>query len=124
MTIEADLFAAFNGLVSGRMHPLTFPQPAGAGAPTWPAIRYTFVDHARAPSICGDGGDATADPLVQFDLVHTTHAGMRALRTAFLTALESFALPAFVQGEGEEFDADTKTFRARVDVSISRSSTA
>lgn len=121
MSIESDFYTAVQGLVAGRVYPLTFAQPTGL--PTWPAIRYTFIDHSRDVTICGDGGAATADARMQVDVVAATYEDMRTLRLSVLTALEMFTPPALCEGEGEQFDEATKTHRARLDFVFYPSST-
>lgn len=123
MSVEADLFTALRSLVSDRVYPLTFAQPGGA-LPTWPAIRYTLVVSEPSADVCGDGGDAVADQLVQIDIVAGTYAAVRALRLQVLTAMSTFAPPALWQGDGDTFDVPTKTYRVRMDFTLYPSSTA
>lgn len=121
MSLESDLFDALKTLVSNRVYPLTFWQPSGA-LPTWPAIRYTLSGAEPGATVCGDSGEATADVRVQLDLVATTYTALRTLRTAVLAAMVPFATPALWDGEDEEYDEETKTFRARLDYVIYPSS--
>jgi hypothetical protein len=72
--------------------------------------------------VCGDSGEATADVRVQLDLVASTYTALRTLRTAVLAAMVPFATPAIWDGDGEEYDEETKTFRARIDYVIYPSS--
>lgn len=119
MSIESDLYQALRGLVSDRVYPLAFPQLT---TPVWPAIRYSFISVDPGTDICGDGGNATSDTRVQIDIVAKTFEAMRSIRLQVLTAMESFDPPAIWQGEFDDFDAETKTYRASLDFVIYPSS--
>lgn len=122
MTIEADLFTTLKTLSANRVYPLTFVQPSGA-LPTWPAIRYEFISDIRANAVCGTGLDDTGAVRVQLDAVDKTFIAMRTLRDSIIAAMRSFSPPAILQdGGGDNYDEPTKTFRARLDYVIYRSS--
>ena len=80
MTIEADIFTALGPLVSNRVYPVSFPLTGSL--PVWPAIRYTFISITPTVTICGDGGDETADTRVQIDAVATTFSACSRLAGA------------------------------------------
>lgn len=122
MSIEADLFSRLKTLVANRVYPLTFIQPNGA-LPVWPAIRYSFISVIPATTVCGDGGDETADTRVQIDAVDKTFMAMRALRMEIMLAMLTFYPPAIFENDFEEYDADTKTYRVSLDYIIYKSST-
>jgi hypothetical protein len=121
MSIEEDLFAGLKALVaSDRAYPITFPQaPAD---PDWPAIRYTFISVDPAAAICGDSGDLSATTRVQIDAVAKTFAAARALRLSIMAFMKTFTPPALFDGSREEYDSETKTFRASLDFLIYASS--
>ena len=122
MSIENDLFSALKTLVGNRVAPVEFPQPPAV--PTWPAIRYNFVDTVPSIDACGDGGDATAVPRVQLDVVATTFIAARALRLQVMAAMQTFSPPAVLQLSFSTRDADTKTFREILDYQIYPSTTS
>lgn len=108
--------------MANRVYPLTFIQPNGA-LPVWPAIRYSFISVIPATTVCGDGGDETADTRVQIDAVDKTFMAMRALRMEIMLAMLTFYPPAIFENDFEEYDADTKTYRVSLDYIIYKSST-
>lgn len=121
MTIEADLFTTLGPLVSNRVKPVTFLLADGT-LPVWPAIRYEFITDVPAISTCGNS-ETAADIRVQIDPVHTTFVGMRALKLNVIAAMRTFSPPAVLQdGGGEDYEAATKTYRARLDYIIHQSS--
>jgi len=109
MSLEVDLFAALKSLVSNRVYPVMFPQPA-QGVPVWPAIRYT-IDTNPEVDLEGDGDDTTAQQSVQLDGVATTYAGMRSLRLSIMNAMTTFDPPALLQLSLDDYDTETKTYR-------------
>lgn len=123
MSIEADLFAGLKTLVpSNRAYPLTFPQ--APATPAWPSIRYTFISVDPAVALCGDSGDKSATSRAQIDCVTLAYTTTRALRLAVMAFMKSFSPPAVLDGSREEYDAETKTFRASLDFLIYASSPA
>ncbi len=120
MTIEASIFTALGPLVSNRVYPVSFPLTGAV--PVWPAIRYTFISVVPTLTICGDGGDETADTRVQIDAVATTFSAARALRTQIMTAMRTFYPPAEFETSNSEDDPVTKTYRERIDFVIRASS--
>lgn len=114
MSVPSNIFAVLGPLVSSRCYPNTFLQATGS-LPAWPAIRYVILSETPYPDQCGTetvtAGDAD-DSRVQIDIVDNTYAGMRALKSAAMSALS--ASDQWVrQGAGfEEYDAETKTHRA------------
>ncbi len=123
MSIEADLFAGLKTLVANRVYPETFIQPNGA-LPVWPAIRYSFVSIVPTITICGDGGDETANTRLQIDVVDKTFIATRSMRLQVMQAMLNFDPPAIVQNSFSEYDVDTKTFRASIDYVIYKSTVA
>lgn len=121
MSLENDLFSALKSLVGNRMSPNEFPQPPAV--PVWPAIRYTIIDSVPDIDICGDGDDQIATPRVQLDVVATTYAAARALRLSVMAAMKAFVPPAILDDSGGDYDADTKTYRERLDYIFHGSST-
>jgi len=113
MTIEADVFTALKSLVGNRVAPVIFPQ--SPVVPTWPAIRYNFVDTVPIVDICGDGDDETAEIRLQLDVVATTYIGARALRLQVMSAMAVFDPPAILQSSSSEHDPETKTYREILD---------
>lgn len=123
MSIEADVFTTLKTLVSNRVYPLTFIQSNGA-LPVWPAIRYAFISVTPAITVCGDGGDETADTRLQIDAVDKTFMAMRALRMEVMLAMLAFDPPAIFENDFEEYDSETKTFRVALDYVIYKSTSA
>jgi hypothetical protein len=120
MTVETDLFTALGPLVGSRVAPVIFPQPPAV--PTWPAIRYTFVDSVPIVDICGDGDDQTAELRVQLDVVATTYKAARALRLQVMAAMRTFVPPAILELSLNDYDTDTKTYREILSYTIHGSS--
>lgn len=126
MSLKSDLFDALGPLVSNgsvhRCYPDVFPQPPAV--PVWPAIRYSVISGEVFPDICGSGADQTDDVLVQIDAVAPTGTARDALRLSIRNAMSTFQPPATLQGvPREEYDAETKTYRASMDYVIYGSST-
>jgi len=113
VTIEASIFTALGSLVGNRVYPVTFPLTGSP--PVWPAIRYSIISVTPSVTICGDGGDETADTRIQFDIVATTFSAVRALRQQLMTAMQTFAPPAVFENSFSSYDEQTKTFREQVD---------
>lgn len=120
MSLENDLVTALKSLVGNRMSPNTFPQPPAL--PTWPAIRYTFIDTVPVLDICGDGDDATATPRIQIDVVAETYTQARTIRLQVMAAMRTFVPPAILELSSGEYDAETKTHREILDYTIHGSS--
>lgn len=123
MTVEADLFTVLGPLVSNRVYPLNFVQPAN-GLPLWPAIRYTFISTVPNITQCGDSGEDAADFLIQLDLVDAGYKTVRALRLNVMSTMKASMPLAVLQGSGEEYDDTTKTFRQRLDYTLYKSTPA
>jgi hypothetical protein len=113
VTIEASLYTTLAPLVSNRVYPVTFPLTGAV--PVWPAIRYSIISVTPSVTICGDGGDETADTRIQLDIVAQTFSAVRALRLQVMTAMLTFAPPAVFENSFSSYDAETKTFREQVD---------
>jgi len=113
MSLEDDLFSALKSLVGNRMSPNTFPLAPRIAV--WPAIRFIIIDNVAEVDICGDGDDATATPRVQLDIVASTYAAVRALRLQVMARMKTFDPPAIVDGQGSEYEAETNTYRERLD---------
>jgi hypothetical protein len=120
VTIEASLFTALGSLVSNRVYPITFPLTGAV--PVWPAIRYSFISVTPSITICGDGGDETADTRIQIDIVATTFSAVRTLRSQVMTAMLTFSPPAVFENSFSSYDEQTKTFREQIDFVIYASS--
>lgn len=120
MTFEADIFTALKSLVGNRVAPVIFPQ--SPVVPTWPAIRYNFIDTVPIVDIRGDGDDETAEVRVQLDVVATTYAAARALRLQVMDAMAVFDPPAILQSSSSEHDTETKTYREILDYLLNGSS--
>lgn len=104
--------------MGSRCYPDTFEQPSG-GMPTWPAIRYQLIGGDTHADICGTGDGEQDTVLVQIDIVSTTHAERETLRTQVRVAMDAFPSPATLEGSPRnEFDAETKTYRASLDFLI------
>lgn len=117
MSYEQDIFTALGPLVGSRVAPVTFPQPPAV--PTWPAIRYTFVDTVPVIDLCGDGDDSTAFVRVQIDVVAKEFKQVRALRLQVMAAMALFSPPAILEiSASGGFDTETKTFREILDYSL------
>jgi hypothetical protein len=101
---------------------MTFVQPSSGALPTWPAIRYEFISEVRPIAICGHGDEDTEDIRVQLDVVDKTFVAMRALRNEVIAAMRSYPKPATFQDGAAGYDAETKTYRARIDYLIHQSS--
>ncbi len=101
--------------------PLTFPQPARYN-PEWPALRYTIVSSVPVKDLCGDGDDDTADARVQLDVVATTYVGARSLRLEVMAVMSNFVVPAILDSDFDDWDAETGTYRCVLDYLINPSS--
>lgn len=116
MSLESDVISAIQARVSGRAYANTFPQPPDR--PTWPAARVTVASVTPDVSICGDGGEETADSRIQIDLVVAESAGYEALKTLqanVMSDLVNFDPPAVWDAAQFVFDAETKTHRCILD---------
>jgi len=113
MSVEADIFTALQSLVGKRVAPVIFPQ--APVVPTWPAIRYSFIDSVPIVDACGDGDDDTAEIRLQLDVVATTFSAARSLRLQVMAAMAVFDPPATLQSSTSDFDAETKTYREILD---------
>lgn len=120
MSLETDLFSALKSLVGNRVVGVMFPQPPAI--PTWPAIRYTFIDVVPVVDICGDGDDTTATPRVQLDVVHNTFKEARTLRLQVMAVMRTFTPPAILEISSSQYDEETRTFREILDYTIHGSS--
>lgn len=95
----------------------TFLQPRG-DMPTWPAIRLVVVSSTPYPDACGDGGDAGADFRLQLDIASAASAGegaLQSLRASVMAAMSALGAEYVWDGEQNDFDAETKTFRCSLD---------
>lgn len=102
----------------------TFLQPRG-DLPTWPAIRLVVVSSTPYPDACGDGGDAGADFRLQVDIASASSAGesaMQALRASVMTEMTALGPEYLWDGEFNEFDEPTRTFRCSLDYVVHLSS--
>lgn len=116
MSASTTLFATLQGLVGGRCYPDTFMQPGGE-LPDWPALRYTFIGGDPHADICGTGDGSTDTPLVQIDVVCSTHAERETLTAQVRAAMDALTTPpTTLQGSPRNsWDAETKTYRAELD---------
>lgn len=125
MSAESEITAALRAipdfaLAGGRfaVHQDVFPQPPAV--PAWPAVRFNRVSGATYLDVCGDGGEDTDDIRFQVDVVVSTTADarndlMRRVRAALAEAR------FYAQGPStNDWDAETKTFRATIDVTTYR----
>lgn len=120
MSLENDLFTALKSLVGNRVSPVVFPQ--APVVPTWPAIRYNFIDSIPVVDVCGDGDDDTATPRVQFDIVASTFAQARSIRLQVMAAMKTFDPPAMLELSVSSYDEETKTYREQLDYTFHGSS--
>jgi hypothetical protein len=121
MSIETEIFAALRLLVADRVYPLRFMQPDGS-LPPWPSIRYAFISNVPIEDLCGDGDDTTSDVRVQIDAVDKTYALMRTLRLQVMQAMTVLPTPARLSASFDDFDEETKTYRAVLDYTVGGSS--
>lgn len=118
--VAASVVALLKPLVANRAYRLVFPQ--SPTVPVWPAIRYTFID-ATNPSadITGEGDEETADYRLQIDVVDLESKGPTSFATlcaAVKAAMKTLAPTFEWDSQAEEFDAETKTTRLRIDYMI------
>ena len=102
----------------------TFLQPRG-DLPTWPAIRLSVVSSTPYPDACGDGGDEAADFRLQVDVVSLASDGestAQALRASVMAEMAALGPEYIWQGESNEFDVETRTFRCALDYTVHLSS--
>lgn len=120
--VLTDVTAALR--VVAPVHARTFLQPRGA-LPAWPAIRLVVVSATPYPDACGDGGDAGADFRLQVDIASAASAGesaMQALRASVMTEMTALGPEYLWDGEFNEFDEPTRTFRCSLDYVVHLSS--
>jgi len=120
--VAAAVVSKLGPVVSNRVHRMVFPL---ATNPVWPAIRYSFVSTIVSPDICGDGGEEAADYRLQIDVVDMESKGASAFSTLCASVRTAMAtlLPTYVwDGEAEEYDAETKTYRLSMDYLVYLSS--
>ncbi|WP_287740058.1 DUF3168 domain-containing protein [Diaphorobacter sp.] len=123
LSVSQQIVQAVGPLVGGRCYARTFLQPDGA-LPPWPAARFVFASLTTAPSICGDGGDDAADYRVQIDLADAYgkgEAAFLALRAQLLAAMQALGATFVLDGQRDEFDAETKTLRCSLDYLVYQS---
>lgn len=114
MTIEDTIFTTLKSLVGNRCYPDTLEQ--SATAPTWPAIRYSLISEEPDVSLCGDTPES-ADPRFQIDCIDMTKEAAVSLRASVKAALATLTdPPAVCVNSFNDYDADTKTYRASIDV--------
>lgn len=117
---EAKIWEALRSLVNNRVYPVVFPQKT---KPEWPAIRYTRISTSPDLTLCGSGGDDTADSEFQIDVVASSWAGMITLVEDVKAAMNSITDPTPVWvNENMAFDQETKTYRCQLDYSFHPSS--
>lgn len=123
LSVSQALTTALGPLVEQRVYARTFVQPSG-DLPTWPSIRFAFVSVASDVTICGDGGDESADYRVQIDLVLERSKGeveFQSLRSQLLAVMQALGSTFVWAGQRDEFDADTKTNRCSLDYLVYQS---
>jgi hypothetical protein len=131
MTLESDIVARLKSIPAlapvspskgFAIHADTFRQDSKV--PVWPAVRYTVVGGTTFPDLCGSGSEDADDVRVQFDVVALTSTERSALWRAVRAAMETFTPPAILQGPAtNQYDSETKTYRATGDFVIHGSST-
>jgi len=116
MSLETDLVTALGDLVGGRIYPDAFPL---APLPQWPALRYTLNGGLVDDANCGSGNGETDDVAVIIDVVATTSTQRTTVRDQVRSALAAMT-PAGVLTAAPRhmFDAETRTFRAVLDVTF------
>jgi hypothetical protein len=121
-TIESMIFTAFKGVVGNRVYPDTFVQPNGTIA-TWPAIRYSIIGGTIDQDIAGAGTEQTDDTTFQLDLVARTTSEREALRQQVRAAAQGLNPPMILRAPPtQEYDPETKTYRATLEFTIYGSS--
>ena len=113
--VLTDVTAALR--VVAPVHARTFLQPRGA-LPAWPAIRLVVVSATPYPDTCGDGGDGGADFRLQVDIASEASAGetaLQTLRASVMAAMAGLGDEYVWDGEFNDFDVETKTFRCSLD---------
>jgi hypothetical protein len=121
MSHEQLIFDALKGLVSNRVYPDTFPQPPAV--PVWPSIRYTLIGGVIFEDSCGSGIEETDNSEFQIDIVAATATQRATLRDQVRTALNGLSVPASLNlAPLHEYDAETKTYRAILRVTVHGSS--
>ncbi len=119
--VEVLVFNALKPLVSNRVYPNQFPQDPAT--PKWPAIRMQRIVTTPVVTVCGDGGDESADVLMQLDIVALNWNDVVILRGQVMAAMDAIPDPKPVwSGEGSDFDVETKTHRVRLDYTFYPSS--
>lgn len=117
MSLEADLVTALGPLVGGRIYPDAFPL---SPLPDWPALRYTLIGGVVDDGNCGSGDDGSTDDVsMQIDVVATTSTARSTLRNQVRAALAGMSPMGVLSAAPQHlFDAETRTFRAMLDVTF------
>jgi hypothetical protein len=121
MSHEILIFNALKSLVSNRVYPDTFPQEPSL--PVWPSIRYAQIGGQIFDDACGSGLSDTDSTEFQIDIVAITATQRATLRDQVRTALNGLSVPASLNlAPLHEYDAETKTYRAILRVTVHGSS--
>ena len=118
--ILSDVMTALRPLVGNRAYTFTFPQGA-----SWPAIRVSTISATPSPALDGDGGDEGADFRLQVDVVTKADDGQTAhscLRADVMQAIGGLGSAYQWDGQREDFEATTRTFRTSLDFVVYLSS--
>jgi hypothetical protein len=121
--VEADIFSALGPLVGNRVYPLSFIQPNGS-LPVWPSIRYSIIGEVPSIMLCGDTGDEASDIRFQLDVVDKGYTLMRSLRLQVISTIHVAMPLAILQLSIDDFDEQTSTYRAILDYTLFKSTSA
>lgn len=121
MSHEVLIFNALKDLVDNRVYPDTFPQ--SPITPVWPAIRYSMIGGVIFEDACGSGSEETDSSEFQIDIVAINATQRATLRDQARTALNGLSVPTSLNiAPLQEYDAETKTYRAILRVTVHGSS--
>lgn len=100
--------------VGTRVFPTTFKQKDG-GLPAWPSIMYWIVSAIPPEDVCGTGDGSTDDTRVQIEIVANTDRERTLIVTAVRAAMQDLDPPASLDTYLEDYNDQTRTYRAIMD---------
>lgn len=112
MTIETDINAALDSVVSNRVYPNKLPQ-----SPTYPAITYFRVTGRRMWSLSGSAN--LQNPRFQVDVWAQSYSDARTTADSVITAMAgSSNFKVGGASDQDMYEPDTQLHRVSIDFSV------
>ncbi len=123
MTIDVVVRTANKAIFNGRFYPDTFLQKDG-GLPQWPAGRYVVISAINESDIGGTDLRDTDNTIVQIDVAANTYAERESLVNQVIAAMQNLDPPCTRENVINEFEGETRTYRALLEYTFYASSAA